>query len=426
MIWFYRIAFLPVFLVMGPYYIWRMLKRGGYGHHFYHRFGWVSFIPRRKGFFRIWIQAVSVGEVQAIEPLVKKLRAMNKVEVFLTTTTSTGYRRAKDVFGDNLLGINFFPLDFWLFSFLSWNRIKPDLCILMEAELWPEHIRQGKSRGVPVLLINGRMSDGSFERYKKCKCVSRFLLRQLDSVVACSEGDKERFISLGASEESTVVSGNMKLDLVLDPLSDSEKLTLKEELGFSKDDIVLMGASTWSGEEKWLMDVQKDLLNQGLKVGLLLVPRHAERRNEIIELFNRQRFKYSVRSTRKKCNGVNIVLADTTGELKRLVQVTDVVFVGKSLLGNKGGQSPIEIAAAGKAMIYGSAMSNFRTICRQLEFAGGAIKVSDEKEGALILKSLLFNKPARDKLSYNSLQWFKQNKGAVDRTLEYIKKEGIG
>ena len=158
MIWLYRLLFLPTLLVAAPYYLRRMRKRGGYGPNFSHRFGGTPPLPpKRPGVRRIWLQAVSVGEMLAIGPLLEALRQDGTVEIYLTTTTSTGHQLARERYGPLVVALGYFPLDWWPFSWRAWRRIQPDLAILMEGERWPEHIRQAARRRVPVLSINARL-----------------------------------------------------------------------------------------------------------------------------------------------------------------------------------------------------------------------------------------------------------------------------
>ena len=166
MIFLYRIAFLPLFLLALPYYGWRMIRRGGYSKDFSHRFGLLQDLPKSKK-TRIWIQAVSVGEVEALANLLKIMRDSGLFEVVLTTTTSTGYAILKKKYSEFCFYTGIFPFDFCLTNYLAYNRIKPDVCVLMEGELWPEHLHRAKARKIPLLLLNARLSDKSFSRYKK-------------------------------------------------------------------------------------------------------------------------------------------------------------------------------------------------------------------------------------------------------------------
>src|SRR5688572_11059463 len=168
MLWLYRLIFLPALIVLAPYYLWRMRRRGGYGAKFSQRFGSHHRLPpKMPGVRRIWLQAVSVGEVLAIDPVIQKLTAESNAEVYLTTTTSTGFQLARERFGQRVVGLGYFPIDWWLFSRRAWTSILPDLVILTEGERWPEHIHQANRRGVPVIGMNARLSDRSYQRMRR-------------------------------------------------------------------------------------------------------------------------------------------------------------------------------------------------------------------------------------------------------------------
>ncbi|MGC4071260.1 MAG: glycosyltransferase N-terminal domain-containing protein [Nibricoccus sp.] len=155
MLWFYRLLFVPLLLVAAPYYLWRMRKRGGYRTGFSQRFGVVDALPaKRAGVKRIWLQAVSVGEMLAIGPVLDALAKRGDVEIYLTTTTSTGHKLANERYRGLTIGIGYFPLDWWLFSARAWRQVAPDLAILTEGERWPEFIAQARKRGVPLIALN--------------------------------------------------------------------------------------------------------------------------------------------------------------------------------------------------------------------------------------------------------------------------------
>ncbi|HCR37383.1 MAG TPA: 3-deoxy-D-manno-octulosonic acid transferase, partial [Opitutae bacterium] len=263
----YRILFIPILLLAAPFYLKRMLRRGGYAKDFQHRFGLVPTLPpKRPGIQRIWVQAVSVGEVQAIRPMVDRFAQDDKVELVITCTTSTAYKIARDQYGSQALHIGVFPLDFCLFSARAWKRFQPDMALLMETELWPEHINQANRRKVPVVVVNGRLSNRSFKRYLKIKAIAGRLLQKLDVLLAATEQDYERFLALGAHRETTFQTGNLKFDVEVKPLlSASEKNALLGELGFLRDreaPIVLLGSSTWPGEEAFLLDTFEQARNE--------------------------------------------------------------------------------------------------------------------------------------------------------------------
>lgn len=190
MIWLYRALFLPALLLSAPYYGLRMLRRGGYGLDFSHRFGRQKNLPPpAEGKKRIWIQAVSVGEIEALAPLIDLLNARGDIETVVTTTTSTGYAVLRKKYAGKIFYAGIFPFDFFPFSKSAWDRIKPDAIAMMEGELWPEHLHRAAERKVPALLINARMSDKSFRRYSRFPHIARRLLDKLSLVAASGELD---------------------------------------------------------------------------------------------------------------------------------------------------------------------------------------------------------------------------------------------
>lgn len=369
MSWAYRILF-PLLLIPAlPYYFWRMLRRGGYGAGFSQRFGFFpSPGPKTPGKRRFWLQAVSVGEIEAIGPLLRQLQATGEAEIILTTTTSTGFRLAKERYADVAQAIGIFPADLWPCSALAWSRIRPDVVILVEGELWPEHLAQARARAVPAYLINGRISDKSFARHRRFRKLSRYVLGHFRQIAAGSEEDARRFRELGFA---TTLTGNIKFDVASDaPMSADERARLRAELGFGADPrtVVLLGSSTWKGEEALLLRFVRELRGADMDVRLLLVPRHSERRAEVAAEVSASGLDWHQRSSGGPTapDGTVVHLADTTGELRRLTRAADLAFCGKSLAPHEGGQTPIECAAAGVAIVYGPRMSNFRDICRGL------------------------------------------------------------
>ena len=303
MIWLYRILFFPALLFMLPYYLLRIWRRGGYGPGFSQRFGGaIPLGAKRAGIKRVWLQAVSVGEMQAVAPLLDALRRRGDIEVYLTTTTSTGRKIALERYGEKsglVAAVGYFPLDWWAFSARAWRRVRPDLVILMEGELWPEHLAQARSRGVPALVVNARLSDRSFSRMKTWRAIAMPLLRDgITRVLACSDDDAARFRSLGFAAQQVAVTGNIKWDVTIPALSAEEKVALKKELGLDErvgelpragqsatrnpqSAMILLGSSTWPGEEEACVAALRAARAAGVPARLLLVPRHAERRGEV-------------------------------------------------------------------------------------------------------------------------------------------------
>ncbi len=420
MIWLYRLLFLPALLVAAPYYFRRMRKRGGYGSNFSHRFGGTPPLPpRRRGVRRIWLQAVSVGEMLAIGPLLEALKKDDSVEVYLTTTTSTAHEIARERYGFLVIALGYFPLDWWWFSLRAWRRIRPDLAILMEGERWPEHIHQASRHAAPVLSVNSRLSDRSFGRMARV----RWLVPPLLGGIACSlpvtAEDEARFRELGFPAERLRTLGNIKLDLTIPPLDEPQRHELRRALGL-RDGLVLLGSSTWDGEELALVQALKAARSRGLAVSLLLVPRHAERRDVVAAALGKTGLRFHLRSHGMAPHEVDVAVADTTGELRTLTQLGDVVFCGKSLPPHDGGQSPVEAAALGKPLLFGPHLSNFREIARALREGGGAREVLNESELVAVCVELLADEALRARMSAAVLAWHAHNRGAVERTLAVI------
>lgn len=422
MTWVYRILF-PTLLVLSlPYYLWRMLRRGGYATDFRHRLGFFPDLgPVPPGRRRLWIQAVSVGEIQAIGPLLRRLKAAGNIEVVLTTTTSTGYRIAKELHTTSADRIGIFPTDLWPCSALAWRRIRPDVVVLVEGELWPEHLAQARSRGVPAVLINGRLSDRSYARHLRLRPLSRRLFSRFNAILAGSEEDARRFRELGLSP---VTTGNLKFDVAPpSPADPSAAAQLRESLGFAGCDCVLLGSSTWPGEEAMLLRTVEALRRSGPDVRLLLVPRHAERRHEVSKVVEASGLKWHLRSSGAAAPAGTVVhVADTTGELRTLTAAADLAFCGKSLPPNEGGQTPVEAAAAGLAIVYGPRMTNFHEMCRQLESSGAAVRAEDAAQAESVISRLVLDVQERRSVGARALRWCADNRGATERTAEALLK----
>ena len=425
LLWAYRLLFLPLLLAASPYYVWRMLRRGGYGEGMAQRLGrWQALPPKRAGVPRVWIQAVSVGEVEALGPLLAELTAHGRAEVVLTTTTSTGLKVARERHAAACLAIGSFPLDFWPCSAAAWDAIAPDVAVLTEGELWPEHVRgQARSRGVPVALVNARLSDRSFARHRRLRALSARLLGGLAWIGAGSDSDARRLSELGATRVE--VTGNLKFDVAADgALPAAERAALRAGLGLADNPraLLLLGSSTWPGEETLLLDVVAELRAAGEDARLLLVPRHAERRDEVLRELRASGLPFHQRSSGGPLApaGTVVHLADTTGELRRLTRAADLAFSGKSLPPHDGGQTPVEAAAAGVPLVYGPAMTNFRAICAGLEAAGASVRAGDAGAARRELLALARDASARARMAAAGPAWLSGNRGASARTARGI------
>jgi 3-deoxy-D-manno-octulosonic-acid transferase len=426
LIWIYRILVLPALALAVPYFLWLMRRRGGVVENFSHRFGGTDPLPPKvPGRKRVWLQAVSVGEMLAIAPLLEALHRDGHTEVYLTTTTSTGYKQAKEKYPALTIGIGYFPLDFWGFSERAWWRVRPDLCILMEGERWPEHVHQAKSHGVPVLCVNARLSDRTFRRLMRCRPMVGPLSRGIGRILCASKLDERRFRELGFHSASLVTTGNMKLDVDIPLLPDAERSALRRELGLGRG-LVLLGSSTWAGEEAALISALQAARARGQAVSLLLVPRHAERREELRGMLEKSGLSFHFRSAGPAPGPIDVAVGDTTGELRKFTQLADLVFVGKSLPPHEGGQTPVEAAILEKPLVHGPHMSNFRQIVRGLTEAGAARQVQTHEELIRVAVELLSDEDQRKRLTASAHAWHEANRGATERTLSLIRQQLAG
>jgi 3-deoxy-D-manno-octulosonic-acid transferase len=426
MLWLYRLLFLPVALLAAPYYGWRMRRRGGYGPGFGQRFGAMpaGLPPKRSGVRRVWVQAVSVGELLAIGPLLEAWRRDGSLEIYLTTTTSTGYKLAAERYLGRgwVAALGYFPLDFWPCSARAWRVLRPDLVVLTEGERWPEHLHQAEIRGVPAVVVNARLSDRSFRRMRRLGPAARLLVRGLTRVLAASGTDGGRFIAFGMPAERVVVTGNLKLDVTLAEPAEGELARFREELGLGKGR-VLLGASTWPGEERALLEAWRGL---GGDWKLLLVPRHAERRGEIEAWCASEAaaggWRYHFRSRGRAPGEVGVAVADTTGELSRLLALADLVFIGKTLPPHTEGQTPVEAAARGRAIVFGPGTANFRQIAEELAGCGGACPVADAEALCGAVSELARDEARRAALGEAAARWHRGNRGAAARTCDELAR----
>jgi 3-deoxy-D-manno-octulosonic-acid transferase len=403
-----------------------MLKRGDYKSTLLNRIGCIAYplLQKKAGRKRIWIQAISVGELKSIKTLIDRLSAEPTIEIVLTTTTSTAYRLALEWFSGKVIYIGAFPLDFWPCSARTWKQIQPDICFLTEQDLWPEHLHQASMRKIPIWLLNGRISTRSFNRYKRVNFLIRPLIQPITRLLAESPEAAARYIALGIDSSKVEYVGNLKFDLTLgNILSDEVKTALKQKCGFTQEQLLVIGASTWEGEEEMLLEMLQSALDQGLNCGLIIVPRHVERMKDLVPILNKYRFKWSFYTESGKNDDTQVYIVDKTGVLTQFLQIAAIAFIGKSLSPHIGGQTPIEAAAAGLPVVYGPNMQNFNFVCQSLESSEASIRTQSATEAQEIILTLLTNAEKRVNVSKQATIWYHQHQGATDKTFTRIIRE---
>ena len=422
MLWFlYNLLFPIAFVLMLPKFLSRMARRGGYRRHFEQRVGAYGHNTTKhlNDCRRIWIHAVSVGEIQIAFQFMKAYRTTHPEACFvLSTTTSTAHALgekkldARDV-------LIYFPLDMPWVMRRALRSINPLKLILVECEFWPNLIRLAHQRGIPISLINGRISDSSFRGYMKFRPLIRRVLERMDAICVQGVQDAERMIAMGARPETLQMLGTAKYD-VAPPAADAAApaQSILKQVGVSEKATVLVGGSTWPGEEKALCRIYKTLREKIPDLFLVLVPRHAERRAEVVAAIEGQGLSYVLRSAEESLSSsCEVLVVDTTGELMSFYAAADLVFVGKSLC-EHGGQNPIEPALFGKPIVVGPNMENFPLVMD--DFGSALLQVNTEQELEDALSNLLADESARSKLGAAARDVVESRRGVISEMVKAV------
>lgn len=424
MIWIiYNLLFPVVFVLALPYYLLRMVRRGGYWKGFIQRVGVYDAGVRKQlaGRARVWVHAVSVGEtLVALRFMEEWRRTKPGVAFVISLNTSTGRAlAAKELHPDDVMV--YFPVDTPLVLWRVFRLLQPTLLVLTECEFWPNLISMARRRGIPVMLINGRLSNRSFRGYRRCRWLFRPVLRLIDRLCVQSQQDMDRFLALGVDGARIQVTGSAKYDVALQaPGSVEAGAAILAEAGIGPGDPILLGGSTWAGEEDILLDMMARLREHHPGLKLVLVPRHAERRDEVVEAIRRMGLAFVQRSKGGAVQGgtrPDVLLADTTGELRHLYTVATVIFVGKSLT-QHGGQNPIEPAACAKPILVGPNMENFEDVMREFRGADAVLQVADASALERCVLNLLDDEDGRRRLGERASGVVQRNRGSLRGMVE--------
>ena len=369
----------------------------------------------------LWIHAVSVGEINAIKPLVNSLN-MDSDCLFISTITETGQGLARTLFGDRA-HIFYFPLDWQWLCRRHLRSIRPSAVLLTETEIWPSFIAAAKSLNIPVLLINGRISDRSLKGYQRLAFFMRPLFQKVHHFCMQSKQDKQRIIELGAPASRVNQMGNLKYDYHLPTSKKKEELVkrLRQLTKAEKQNLLWVCGSTRPGEEKILLEIFQKLRSDFPYLHLLLAPRHPHRIRTLQEIVQNYKFQWMNISKLEIQNSCQVFLLDTIGDLPYLYQLADVVFMGGSLVAT-GGHNIIEAAHFSKPILFGPHMENFKEISNEFLEAYAALQIQSSSELYSKLFHLLRDPAARNWLGRNARKVVRDNKGAVNRTLEIVKQ----
>jgi 3-deoxy-D-manno-octulosonic-acid transferase len=426
----YNILFSVFFIISSPYYFLRMQRRGNWQRGFAQRFGrfdskFKQAITNRQ---RLWIHAVSVGEVGVCTQLIRGLEPrLPNIKIVVSTTTTTGMEELERRLPSHISRI-YYPIDYRRCVSHALNTVRPEAIILVEAEIWPNFMWKARDMEIPIFLVNARLSERSFPRYKRFRFLFGSFFAALTGVGAQNEEDASKLRELGCRPERIHVVGSLKFDSAkLDERRRVDVPGMLRQLGVSPDAKVLVAGSTHPGEEALLADLFLHLRQRFPDLFLILVPRHFERSRDVGRELQARGLKFVyrtelTRSLQHQPRDVECLLVNTTGELKYFYQEATVIFIGKSMLA-QGGQNPIEPGALGKAMVFGPNMQNFTEVVRSFVGKNGAVQVRDAAELEQALGELLGNQQRREELGKNALAVVDENQGAIERTVEMIVRQ---
>ena len=427
-LFFYNLALLVALVAGSPWWLFRLATTRKYREGLLQRLGAASRLPRANGKPLIWVHAVSVGEVLAVSRVVKDLdAALPECRIVISTTTRTGQALARERFGAER--IFYSPLD------LPWavrshlNALRPRMLVLAETEFWPNLLAGCFGRGVPVAVVNARISDRSWPRYRRLRRLWQPILSKLSRLMAQTEVDAERLRSIGCRPERVTVAGNLKFDVRAADESAAARLLQASTQGLR----LLVAGSTLEGEEAALVQAWPTLLEANRELAMVLAPRHPERFSAVAALLDHSGCKWTRRSEwPAEAAGVprilepgEIVLLDTIGELASVFSLASVAFVGGSVV-SAGGHNLLEPAQFGVPIVMGQHYANFRAIVEDLR-AHDAIRIAGEDELAETMIGLLSDRAAAEAMGARARQVFEQHAGATERCvaalLELLKTE---
>ena len=418
--WLYDLAIAFGFLCYLPRALWRRrLPHPGWSMRLGHYPRHVS--ERLRGRTAVWIHAVSVGEVMAARPLFSELtRACPQNPLVVSTITPGGFEVAANLLGD--CGVPIYgPLDLQWCLTKAFEALQPRLLLLMESELWPGMIHLAHARGVPIIVINGRMSPRAFRRHRRVRPWIAGTLRRVTLFLVQSQADAERLLQLGVLRESVQVTGSLKWDagLSVQPCSETIRETAAR-LGLNGRQTVIIAGSTHRGEETIILQAFRALRASCEDARLIIAPRHLERLDEVEQEVCRAGFKVARCSNVPPSAPWEVGLIDRFGELPRYYGLATVVFIGGSLIPH-GGQNPLEAASLGKPIVFGPSMHNFSEITQQLLEHQAAWQVSRPGDLIPALQALIADPAGRDRMGSRAQDTIARCQGATQRTLELLR-----
>jgi 3-deoxy-D-manno-octulosonic-acid transferase len=418
------LLYLLAAVAYSPVVIYRAIRHKRYRSGWAQRFGRVARrSPEQKC---IWLHAVSMGEVNAAKTIIEQLETrFGDFEIVVSTTTDTGFARAMSLFSDNHQ-VFYFPFDFSWVVRRAFGNICPAVCLLMELEVWPNFISTAYRLNVPVIIVNGRISDKSFSGYKRIRPFVKKVFSKVSLILAQTDRYAQRFREIGAAAENVVVTGSLKYDTaqITDKVDGADALAAQLSIG---DERLWVAGATGPGEEKIILDVFTQLTQQEQfrDLRLAIVPRKPERFEEVAQLIAEAGFDFirysSIKNSelRTQNSKLPVVLGDTMGDLRKFYSLATIIFVGRSLV-PMGGSDMMEAAALGKCTIFGPHAFNFKHTVDALLTENGAIMVKDARELLPTMEKCLLEPEFAGQIARNGQDVIRKNQGATAKTIDQI------
>ena len=419
---FYNLLLVLSAVTTAPYFVVRMLSTPKFRAGLAERLGHYPDDKTKavRNGPTIWIHAASVGEVKAAAPLVSLFRKhYPQYKILFSTMTLAGNRLCRETIDPD--AIIFFPLDFPAVVKKAVKYFSPKLLVIIETELWPNFLKAISKSGAPAVLVNGRVSDKSFPRYRRAKGFFKRVLGSFEALIMQDDTGRERVIELGADPEKVHVAGSLKHDSASGEQFDQARAeSIRRRIGFDPASRVIVGGCTHPGEEQILVDIFLGLKEKMPNLKLVLAPRHLERLDDVEQMLAGKGLSSGRYSDQTESSDQEIVIIDVMGVLSQIYLAAAVVFIGKSLT-RSGGHNPIEPAAVARPIVFGPNMENFAEIAATLIDNHGAKQINDPDSLRLVLEQILTDRNLARRLGQNARATIDEQTGAAGRTLEIIR-----
>lgn len=423
MYFLYSVLVLAFFVVVSPWFLYQAVRYKKYVASLGQRMGYLPVSFNMDAESSIWIHAVSVGEVLTARPLARDLRSRYpKLRLFLSTTTLAGQQLARRSVHD-VDAVFYFPFDLTFFVRRTLNLVRPRLFIMMETEIWPNLLRECRRRGIKTAIVNGRLSQRSYPRYRLIRGFMRGVLGDIDRFCVQSEESARRFLDLGASPSRVTVTGSLKFDSLDLPTGIHARARdrVLRHFRVPTSRPVIVAGSTMKGEEAAVLRAYRRVRSAAPNTLLILAPRHPERFGDVARMSREEGLKTALRSELAidAEPRADVVILDSIGELATIYQIATVVFVGGSLVAT-GGHNILEPAVFGKPIVFGPHMQNFAEIAAAFVTNGAAIQVRGDRELDEALINLMSDSVRRARLGAAARALVEANRGAKDKSLKVL------